>query len=311
MVNRGIKMHNHLLDTFILVAEEKSINKASNKLLISPVSIMKQIRKLEDHLDVKLFNTSNKGSLLTKEGQKIYVEAKYIVSYSNKVKAKIKPLADITLKLGIPYFNSVEPFLDLWNLIQTKYKNIKFELVPIHENKLIFKSLYNLNVDLLVGIYDAYEKPKCEFLQLGTCKQMLIVPKKHPLANHKVIKITDFRKMTVYIPKKGLFVSTDKLVEDIKTNIDSITFIETKTNANFSKIMNDALNNNIIFFATDSLNNIYPDLVSIPLTFGKDIPYCLFYDKKLFDKYPELLKILDVFKKELKKHKIFPSLQQC
>ena len=72
-------MYNHLLDTFILVADEKSINKASEKLFISPVSVMKQIRKLEEEFEVKLFYTTNKGCELSEDGIKFYKAAKDII----------------------------------------------------------------------------------------------------------------------------------------------------------------------------------------------------------------------------------------
>lgn len=286
-------MYNHLLDTFVSVADEKSISKASGKLSISTVAVMKQIRKLENQLGFKLFDTSNKGCVLTEDGLKVYEGAKKIIAYSNKIMNGIRPSECITLKLGTSFYNSSELFFDVWNQIANKFNNVKIELVPVEENKLSLNILYNGNVDLLASLYDLYEKPRCENVQIGTCKHVLVVPKNHSLASHKTIKMTDFENTTVYVPEKGVFLSFDDLVEEIKDNVDSAVFIETKSDTYLSKLMNDSMNNNALFFATDSLNNKHPNLVSIPLEFGKDVPYCLFYDRKLIKEHPELKKILD------------------
>ncbi len=46
-------MYNHQLDTFIVVADSGSFNKAAEALFISPPAVIKQINLLEDSLDVR------------------------------------------------------------------------------------------------------------------------------------------------------------------------------------------------------------------------------------------------------------------
>ena len=43
-------MYNHQLDTFIVVADSGSFNKAAEALFISPPAVIKQINLLEDSL---------------------------------------------------------------------------------------------------------------------------------------------------------------------------------------------------------------------------------------------------------------------
>ena len=47
-------MYNHLLDTFIAVADCGSLTSAAERLYISPTAVMKQMNTLENHLDIKL-----------------------------------------------------------------------------------------------------------------------------------------------------------------------------------------------------------------------------------------------------------------
>ncbi len=56
------------LRTFILVAETESIHRAAGGLCISPSAVSHQIRKLEQDLDLTLFDRKNKGMRLTHEG---------------------------------------------------------------------------------------------------------------------------------------------------------------------------------------------------------------------------------------------------
>lgn len=54
-------MYNHQLDTFIVVADSGSFNKAAEALFISPPAVIKQINLLEDSLGVRLFTRTHSG----------------------------------------------------------------------------------------------------------------------------------------------------------------------------------------------------------------------------------------------------------
>ena len=57
---------------FYVVANNKSISKASKELLISQPAVTKSIKKLEDSLGGELFIRTKKGVTLTCEGEEIY-----------------------------------------------------------------------------------------------------------------------------------------------------------------------------------------------------------------------------------------------
>ena len=74
-------MYNPQLDTFLCVAEAGSFNKAAERLYISPPAVIKQINLLEESLGVELFVRSHRGLTLTKAGQSLLQDAKYIIQY--------------------------------------------------------------------------------------------------------------------------------------------------------------------------------------------------------------------------------------
>lgn len=83
-------MYNPQLDTFIKVADAGSFNKAAEDSFITPTAVIKQINLLERSLDVKLFERTHRGLKLTKAGQSLYQDAKYIIQYCREsiVRAK-------------------------------------------------------------------------------------------------------------------------------------------------------------------------------------------------------------------------------
>ena len=74
-------MYNPQLETFLKVADAGSFNKAAEESFITPTAVIKQINLLEDSLGVKLFIRSHRGLTLTKAGQSLYNDARYIIRY--------------------------------------------------------------------------------------------------------------------------------------------------------------------------------------------------------------------------------------
>jgi len=63
---------------FEKVAEKNSMNKAAEELFISQPNLSKAIRNLEDELNTKIFDRTNKGVKLTEDGYKLYKYVKTI-----------------------------------------------------------------------------------------------------------------------------------------------------------------------------------------------------------------------------------------
>lgn len=78
------------LKYFLVIAQEQSINKASNIVYISQPALTRQIQKLEEELDTQLFFRTKDGLKLTSQGIKLQLWAKEIVSLANRAKNEIK-----------------------------------------------------------------------------------------------------------------------------------------------------------------------------------------------------------------------------
>ena len=77
-------VYNPQLETFLRVADAGSFNKAAEEAYITPTAVIKQINLLENSLDVKLFERTHRGLILTKYYQSLY--NKLIFHFSIKIK---------------------------------------------------------------------------------------------------------------------------------------------------------------------------------------------------------------------------------
>lgn len=110
-------MYNPQLDTFLRVADAGSFNKAAEESYITPTAIIKQINLLESKLDVKLFERTHRGLILTNAGRSLYNDAKYIIQYSKESIARAKKSStndDGTIRIGSSPMTPTQLLVDLW-----------------------------------------------------------------------------------------------------------------------------------------------------------------------------------------------------
>lgn len=113
-------MYNHQLDTFIVVADSGSFNKAAETLFISPPAVIKQINLLEDSLGVRLFTRTHRGLQLTKAGQSVYEDARYIIAYCRESVERAKKADDTqpsVLRIGTSTMTPGQTIVDMWTQI--------------------------------------------------------------------------------------------------------------------------------------------------------------------------------------------------
>ena len=82
-------MHIDSLNYFFQVANSKSISTVAKNSHISQSALSQQIAKLENKLNVKLFNRTNKGVTLTPEGEILFKYTESILNSYNKMQEEL------------------------------------------------------------------------------------------------------------------------------------------------------------------------------------------------------------------------------
>lgn len=294
-------MYNHMLDTFIAVADCGSFTKAAERLYISPTAVMKQMNSLEKHLDVKLIDRTPSGIHLTPAGSVIYQDAKFMIDYSKKSISSAKSTLhgnDTTFCVGTSLLNPAKPFMDLWYRVNKDFPDYKLHLVPFednHEGILAEIAQLGEKFDFLIGVCDSKAWLNlCNMLPLGRYRKMIAVPREHHLAGRNQIEIEDLYGETLMMVKRGDSGVNDFLRNDLEKNHPQIHIEDTPQFYDMS-VFNQCAETGKVLLTIECWQEVHPGLVSIPVNWDYSIPYGLLYSldaSKDVHRFVEVVKLM-------------------
>lgn len=288
-------MYNHMLDTFIAVADCGSLTKAAERLYISPTAVMKQMNSLERHLDMKLIERTPSGVSLTSAGSSLYQDAKFMIDYSKKSIANAKATlqaSDTTFCVGTSLLNPAKPFMDLWYRVNKDFPDYKLHLVPFednHEGILTEIGQLGEKFDFLIGVCDSKTwLSLCNMLPLGRYKKMVAVSREHRLARKSCIDIEDLYGETLMMVERGDSGVNDFLRNDLKKHHPKIHIEDTPPFYDLS-VFNRCAETGNVLLTIECWQDVHPGLVSIPVRWDYSIPYGLLYS---LDAPPDVLRFV-------------------
>lgn len=277
-------MLNPNLKTFICVADCGSFSKASEKLYVSPPSVMKQINVLEKHLDLKLFDRTSQGIRLTTVGQVLYRHTKTMNDYARKALAEARQASgrvETIFRIGSSILNPCKPFMDLWYQVNQTFPGYKLHIVPFeddHQGILSEISALGEKFDFLVGVCDSkLWLNHCNFYQLGTYQHCCAVSREHRLAQKKCLTIEDLYGQTLMMVKRG----DSGVVDNIRQEIEQYPQIQIEDTSQFydMEVFNRCARTSNVMVTLECWQDVHPSLVTIPVAWNHTIPYGLLYAK--------------------------------
>lgn len=292
-------MYNPLLNTFISVVDCGSFAKAAEILYISSTAIMKQMNSLESHLDLKLIERTPSGIHLTKPGEVIYRDAKFMIDYSKKSISAAKATLyayNTTFCVGTSLLNPAKPFMDLWYNVNKEFPEYKLHLVPFEDNhEGILSVIDGLGevFDFLIGVCDSKEwLSRCNFLSLGRYQKMIAVSREHRLAKKSSINIEDLYGETLMMVERGDSGINDFIRNDLEKNHPRIQIEDTPHFYDLS-VFNQCAEADKVLLTIECWQDVHPGLVSIPVNWEYSIPYGLLYS---FNAPDDVLKFVQAVK---------------
>ena len=276
-------MYNHLLETFLAVADCGSFTKASERLYISATAVMKQMNSLEKSLDLKLVERTPNGVRLTPAGEVIYRDAKFLMDYSQKSIASARAAThtyDTTFCVGTSLLNPAKPFMDLWYRVNKDFPDYKLHLVPFeddHEGIVSEIKQLGEKFDFLIGVCDSRTwLSYCQFLPLGRYRKMVAVSREHRLAGKKRLEIEDLYGETLMMVRRGDSGVNDEIRNDLERNHPQIHIEDTPQFYDLS-VFNRCAETGNVLLTIECWQEVHPGLVSIPVNWDYSIPYGLLY----------------------------------
>ncbi|MBD5454262.1 MAG: LysR family transcriptional regulator [Lachnospiraceae bacterium] len=276
-------MYNPQLETFIRVADAGSFNKAAEESYITPTAVIKQINLLESSLDVKLFERTHRGLILTKAGKSLYQDTKYIIQYCKdsvtRAKNAMQESANV-IRIGTSPMTPAQLLMQLWPKIQVNCPDMKFQIIPFDntpENAREILGNLGKNIDVIGGIFDEtmLNLRNCAGLQLSREPLCCAVSVHHRLAAKNKLLIEDLYGENLLLMRRDWSHYVDQLRDDLWQNHSQIHIIDFEF-YNMS-IFNRCENSNDVLLAILGWANVHPLLKVIPVEWDHSIPYGLLH----------------------------------
>ena len=288
-------MYNPQLETFIAAADAGSFSKAAEILYITPTAVIKQINLLERDLDLRLFERSFRGLTLTKAGQSLYNDAKYIIQYAKESVVRAKNAMQeegSVIRIGTSLMTPCQYLLKLWPKIEKIRPDFRFRVVPFEntpENAREILANLGQNIDLVLGIFDdvMLGLRKCAALELSREPVCVAMSVNHRLANKKRLSYRDMYGETLMIMRRNWCGYIDELRDDLLSNhpqiaTEDISFYDINA---FNRCESD----NNLLVAVKRWEGVHPLLKIVPVNWEHSVPYGILHSPEPSDTVREFL----------------------
>ena len=209
------------LQYVLAVAEYKNFTLAAEKCFVTQPTLSMQIQKVEDELDIQIFDRSKKPIQLTEIGQKIVNQAKNIVNEADRIQDIVhqqKGFIGGEFRLGI--IPTIMPTLlpmFLKNFIK-KYPKVKLIIEELNTDEIIFK-LNNGHLDAAIAATPLNEE-KIKEVVLYFEPFVAYIPENHESFSKKEIEISDLNLDEILLLQDG-HCFRDSVLNLCKNNTNS------------------------------------------------------------------------------------------
>ena len=278
-------MYNLQLETFIIVADMGSFNKAAEALYITPPAVTKQINLLEKDLDLKLFVRTHRGLALTEAGKSLYRDAKYIIQYCKESVGRAKKAMqekDNIIRIGTSPMTPAAPLVQEWAKVQKEHPDIKLQIVPfmnsLENAREILKNL-GQNIDVVGGIFDETMLKLRGGSGMEMSRQQLCcaMSVNHRLADRELLTFQDLYGENFLMMHRGWSNYVDELRDDIWKKHPEIRV--TDFDIYSVEVFNRCENSNDILMAVENWKDVHPLLKVIPVDWKYTIHYGILYSQ--------------------------------
>lgn len=192
------------LEYIIAVAECKSFHKAADMCFVSQPALSMQVKKLENELQILLFERHKKQVLITPTGEKIIAKAKEILFLKEDFHSIVNVSKDpFTAHIKMGVFPTLAQYFIPQFLPQIYKTHPDLKIIPIEEkSEIISDQLETGKIDvalLALPIHSTSLVTKKIFED----KFLVAVHKKHHFSQHKEISLKEIQTESMLILEQG------------------------------------------------------------------------------------------------------------
>ena len=190
---------------FYYVAKYKSFTKAAEVLLNNQPNVTRSVKNLESALGCTLFIRSNRGVILTPEGEKLF--ARISIAFEQIEAAEEELSLAKSLDSGIVYIGATEIALhgvlfDILNDFHNEYPNVKIKITN-HSTPTAIKALQNFTVDLAVVSSPQKATDGLKFIKIKSFKDLAVCGNAYSQLKGKPLNLGDLADFPIISLPKG------------------------------------------------------------------------------------------------------------
>ena len=187
----------------VAIADHKSMNKAATELFITQPSLSNTIKDLESEIHTTLFIRSNRGIIITPEGEEFLGYARQMLDHYRLIEERYVENVSAKKKFSVSmqhYTFAVEAFIQMAKQFGMKkyefaiYETKTAEVIEnVHLNRseigILYKNEFNDKfIDKIL------REKELEFIPLFDCKIYVYLSKSNPLAKKESIDFEDLQQ---------------------------------------------------------------------------------------------------------------------
>lgn len=183
----------------LTIADCGSMNEAAKQLFLSQPSLSETVKELETEIGLDIFLRSNRGIVITPEGEEFLSYAKQVIDQYELLQSKyieknikkkfsvstqhytfaVKAFVETVKQIGMEHYEFAVHETTTASVIEN-VKNFKSEIGVLYQNDFNEKVLNKM-----------FKENGLEFVELFSCDTFVYIWKGHPLAKQKVISMEE------------------------------------------------------------------------------------------------------------------------
>ena len=196
----------------VMVAKKGTITDAANELYIAQPSLTKAVHELEKEVGITIFDRTNKGIKVSKEGEQFLAYARQVLEQADMLEEKYlnKGGGEQSFCVSTQHYSfAVNALVDLieeygrdeydFSLRETQTYEI-IEDVASLKSEIGVLYINDFNETVIKKILKAKE---LEFTELFTAKPHIFISKTHPLADRKSVKMEELSPYPYLLFEQG------------------------------------------------------------------------------------------------------------
>lgn len=243
----------NLYRIFCKVAQSKSYSEAAEKLSLSVPNVSKQISRLEEQLNLKLFNRESKGVTLTSDGQELYEIVNKSISSFDFAEKMAKNKNDIEsgcIKIGCPSHFTNYFLMEKIERVKKDFPKLNVEIIcEVDINKML-ELLQNHKIDFAI-VDTEMNNAKVEVKELLTINNIFV--SKTPLKIFDIKELEDLncilnlentkatKKLKEILEKNKVSLHSDMMCDATEIRVEAV-----KRNMGIAYVIKEAVKNELV-----------------------------------------------------------------